>query len=120
MVSKRHADFRQKNFILSPVTLKATAVIMTKEFILQVLIITGVAIFYLFFTSRYFLSLRQNIIFTGKIKAFHLFMIWVVPFLWILILKALTKSAPGSYEIENKADAEPFSHYGNNMWTEVH
>ena len=43
-------------------------------------------------------------------------MIWIVPFIWALILKALSKSAPSSYEVENKKDPESFGGR-NTMWT---
>ena len=82
---------------------------MTSELIIWDLIICGIIIFYLIFTIRYFIVLRKNVIFVGKIKVFHLIMIWLIPFIWILILKSLTKSTPGSYEIENKAEPKPFS-----------
>ena len=36
-------------------------------------------------------------------------MIWIIPFIWILLLKSLTKSTPGSYEIKNKDNTKPFS-----------
>jgi hypothetical protein len=36
-------------------------------------------------------------------------MIWLIPFIWILILKSLTKSTPGSYEVKNKIEPKPFS-----------
>src|SRR5450631_4418134 len=39
----------------------------------------------------------------------HLVLIWLIPFLWILLLKALTKATPGSFEIENKESPIPFS-----------
>jgi hypothetical protein len=39
-------------------------------------------------------------------------MMWVVPFVWILVLKALTKSTPGSYEVEKKEEPQPLSKSG--------
>lgn len=82
---------------------------MAIKIILLDLIIFGIIIFYFVFTTRYFFEFKKNLIFTGKIKVFHLIMIWVIPFLWILILKCLTKDTPGSYEIENKSNPKPFS-----------
>ncbi|MES2848246.1 MAG: hypothetical protein V4685_04280 [Bacteroidota bacterium] len=82
---------------------------MTKQEIIQVFILSVIAIFYLIFTARYFFKLKTNIVFSGAVKTFHLIMIWIVPFLWILILKALTKTTPGSYEIEKKEEPKPFS-----------
>jgi len=40
-------------------------------------------------------------------------MIWLVPFIWILILKSLTPSTPGSYEIKDKGNSKPFSDNDN-------
>ena len=77
--------------------------------IIRDLIISGVLIFYLAFTVRYFLVFRKNIFFAGKVKVFHLIMMWLIPFIWILILKSITKSTPGSYEVENKEKSIPFS-----------
>ena len=82
---------------------------MTKESFIRLVILSGVIIFYFIFTIRFFYVFRKNIIFTGKVKLIHLIMIWLIPFLWILILKSLIKSSPGSYEVENKNDPEPFS-----------
>lgn len=37
-------------------------------------------------------------------------MIWLIPFIWIFILKSLLKNTPGSYEIKNKNhSSKPFS-----------
>ncbi len=44
-------------------------------------------------------------------------MIWFVPFIWGLLLTSLTKSTPGSHEVENKEDPQPFSKTGGTMWT---
>ena len=82
---------------------------MIKILIARDLIICGTIIFYFLFTIRYFLVFKKNVIFTGKIKAFHLVMMWLIPFIWILILQALTKSTPGSYQIEKKEAPIPFS-----------
>jgi len=55
------------------------------------------------------LSLKRTSLFAGNIKTFHLVMIWLIPFIWVFILKNLTKSAPGSYEVKNKNSSKPFS-----------
>jgi hypothetical protein len=82
---------------------------MTRQFIIQCILVSGAVIFYLVFTTRYFLSFKKNILFSGRVKNVNLVMMWVVPFIWVLLLKALTKSTPGSYEVEKKAEPEPFS-----------
>jgi hypothetical protein len=84
--------------------------IMSKEKIIRDIILALVFIFYLIYTIPYFLAFKKNpTIFAGKIKVFHLVMMWLIPFFWILILKSLTKSTPGSYEMEYKENPHPFS-----------
>jgi len=90
---------------------------MTKELIIRDLIIPLALIFYFIITIRYFLAFRKNVIFTGKIKAFHLVMIWLIPFIWILILKSLTTSNPGSFEIKKKDTSKAFSDNDNDAVT---
>ena len=66
-------------------------------------------LFYLIFTIRYALVFRNTIIFSGRLKTFHQIMIWLVPFFWILILQAMSKSAPCSWQVERKEDIKPHS-----------
>ena len=73
---------------------------------------------YLIFTIRYFRVLKKNIVFSNGARVFHLIMIWLVPFIWALLLKALTKSTPGSYEVEEKEESQPFSETGGTMWSQ--
>lgn len=82
---------------------------MTREtFIIDLIIFTSVT-FYFVFTIRYFFVFRKNVFFIGKLKTFHFIMIWLIPFIWIFILKSLTKRTPGSYEIKSKDASKPFS-----------
>ena len=90
---------------------------MTKETIIQGTIIIAFTIAYLIFTIRHFRILKKNIVFSPRVKVFHLIMIWLVPFVWALLLRGLTKSTPGSHEVEEKVDPEPFSKTGGTMWT---
>jgi hypothetical protein len=82
---------------------------MTKELIIRDLIICLALIVYFIITIRFYFDFKKEIIFTGKIKIFHLIMIWLIPFIWIVILKSLTKLAPGSYEVKSKNNANPYS-----------
>ena len=85
---------------------------MDKIIVIRVIILSVFVIAYLIFTIRNFQELKKNTIFTHRVKVFHLIMIWLIPFVWALLLKALSKSAPGSYEVEEKADPKPFSSDG--------
>jgi tryptophan-rich sensory protein len=82
---------------------------MTKELIIRDLIICLVLIVYFIITIRFYFNFKKEIIFTGKIKTFHLIMIWLIPFIWIVILKSLANSAPGSYEVKSKNNSKPYS-----------
>jgi hypothetical protein len=82
---------------------------MANALIIRYLLISATLIFYLVFTIRYFFVFRKNKIFTGGLKTFHLIMIWPIPFIWIFLLKSLTKFSPGSHEIKNTNNTKPFS-----------
>jgi hypothetical protein len=77
---------------------------IVKELIIIVAIIT-----YFIITLRYSFVLRKSVVLTGKIKTLHLVLIWLIPFVWIFILKTLIKRTPGSYEVEKKETPIPFS-----------
>ena len=81
---------------------------MTKEVVVKYSILFALILFYLIYTIRYSLVFKKNTIFSGRLKAFHFCMIWLIPFIWILLLKGFTKSTPGSHELEKKKDSDPF------------
>jgi hypothetical protein len=49
-------------------------------------------------------------------KTFHLILIWIIPFLWILLLKGFTKSTPGSHQMDVKQEPQPFSNLHEPAW----
>lgn len=65
-------------------------------------------LFYLIYTIRYTIVFTKNNFFTGRKKAFHLVMIWLIPFLWALLLKTVVKPIPGSYQIEQKKNSDEY------------
>lgn len=91
---------------------------MTNELIIKYSLGFAITIFYLQYTIRYSISFRTNLLFTGRLKTFHFFMMWLIPFFWILILKSLTKTTPGSYEIKNKKNPDSFTESGLGQWAE--
>jgi hypothetical protein len=90
---------------------------MPKQTIIQIIILSITFIGYLIFTTLYFISLQKEIIFSKRMKIIHCILIWFIPFVWIFLLKGLTKRTPGSYEIEPKEDPKPFLDDGGTMWT---
>lgn len=65
--------------------------------------------FYLFVTIRYSLKFSKSNLFPRKVKLLHFVMLWLIPFFWILLLKNLHKTMPGSHEVPQKEDPVPFS-----------
>ena len=90
---------------------------MEKLLAIRLGIISIIFICYFIFTFRYSRILRKSLLFTSKLRLFHMVMIWIIPFVWVLILIALSKQTPGSYEVENKIEPQPFSKTGGKMWT---
>jgi|GEM_PF-2506326 len=82
---------------------------MTIQIFIKYALAIVVAIIYFVYTIRFSKELKKNILFSKKLRVFHLLMIWLMPFLWIFVIKDFTKSAPGSYEIDEKKENEPFS-----------
>lgn len=84
---------------------------MTKE-ILPYGILFALLVVHLVYTTRFTMSFRKTLLFTGKVKNFHLLMIWLIPFCWIFLLNALMKSTPDSFEIKEKNNPESFTKRG--------
>ena len=45
-------------------------------------------------------------------KLIHNVLIWLIPFIWIMIIKAITKPTPGSYNFKKKDDEDTFYESG--------
>jgi len=50
---------------------------------------------------------KTNAHYSKRQKVFHLIFIWLVPFLWIFILKSLNKPTPGSHHYSAKRRENP-------------
>ncbi|CAN5418078.1 hypothetical protein BH10BAC2_BH10BAC2_18300 [soil metagenome] len=80
---------------------------MSSETIIKYLLLVTIVIIYIIYTIRYSIFFNKSILFSKPIKAFHLFMFWIIPFIWIFLIRSITKSTPGSHEIKKKQDNEP-------------
>ena len=73
----------------------------------------SVGAFYLYYTITYTLKFRKNKIYKGRLRVFHYLLFWLIPFVWIWLIKSLSEFHQGSHEIENKVDPISFGgHYG--------
>lgn len=60
-------------------------------------------IFYFLYTFRFaILFNRTDVFFSGKLKLIHNIGIWLVPFIWIALLKHLSKPTLGSHQYKKK------------------
>jgi len=84
--------------------------------ILEYSLFAALVICYIVYSFRFTRTFLKNIYFTGGIKTFHLFMIWLVPFLWIFIIKSVTKPTPGSGKFVDKASPESSTESGLGIW----
>jgi hypothetical protein len=80
---------------------------MPKETIIKYVCLIVLTIFYLAYTIKYSIAFSKSILFSKKLKALHIFLFFLIPFIWIILLKELSKSTPGSYEFPNKSDMQP-------------
>lgn len=73
------------------------------------ILITLLIIFYFVYTLKFSITFYNSLLFKGYIKAFHMMMFWIVPFIWIFLISNISKSTQGSYEIEKKEEPIPYS-----------
>jgi len=75
-----------------------------------------IVVFYVVYTLRFSLHFYKSILFNGLVKGFHLTMFWLVPFIWIYLVKNLIKPTPGSREFEHKESPESSTECGLGIW----
>lgn len=86
------------------------------KMVFKYLILTIIFVFYVVYTLRFSIVFRRNILFSGVIRTFHLIMFWLIPFVWIFILKSVMKSTPGSAHFPNKENPESSTESGLGIW----
>ena len=82
----------------------------------KIILLSIISIFYLIYTIRYLLLFNRKNYFTDRLKTFHIIMIWLVPFVWIILLKNLFKPTPGSGEFPDKKDPDSLTECGLGIW----
>ncbi|CAN5662076.1 hypothetical protein BH11BAC3_BH11BAC3_20810 [soil metagenome] len=87
---------------------------MAIKYLILTVLIAASLIYSLIYTVKF----RETKLFTGNVRTFHLVMIWLVPFIWIFILKSITKSTPGSHEFPDKNNSTTFTESGLGIWAD--
>jgi GT2 family glycosyltransferase len=66
----------------------------------------AVFLFYFIYTLLFAIKLhKSHTLFSRKIKLIHHILIWLIPFIWVILLKALLKPIPGSHKAKKEIDA---------------
>jgi len=84
--------------------------------IIKIAIVSIIGIIYIVYTIRYLIRFNQNKYFTGGLKIFHMVMIFLIPFIWIILLRNLFKPTPGSYHFIDKKDPDTLTESGLGIW----
>lgn len=76
-------------------------------------IIFGLLAFYIIWTLRFALDFNKTDAYFNKgPKLIHNVLIWLVPFVWIIVIKNITKQTPGSHNFKKKDDEDTFYESG--------
>ena len=71
----------------------------------MVYFLTALIIFYIAFTLRFQLLFNKTQTYFSKSQMIlQNILIWLIPFVWIIILKTLIAPTPGSHQAKRKAD----------------
>jgi hypothetical protein len=83
----------------------------------QEYILFALLLIYLVFTFLFAIKFRKKaMIYSPKQKRLHSILIWLIPFIWIILLKSLSKPTPGSHHYPNKKSDGGFDDNGMTSW----
>lgn len=69
-----------------------------------------ICVFYFLFTLRFAIVFnQQDVFFSGRLKLLHNIGIWLIPFIWIAVLKQLSKPTQGSHQYKRKKFGDDYS-----------
>ena len=69
--------------------------------------------FYVIWTLRFAIKFNQtDSYFDKRQRILHNILIWIVPFIWIGVIKTITKPTPGSQTFKKKQDDDSFYESG--------
>jgi hypothetical protein len=92
--------------------------LMETKLIARYVILCIIVLLYLVRTFRYALIFKNNTYFSGRKKIFHSIMIWLVPFLWINLLKSFLTPIYGSASYrKRKFDSTGYYESEIGIWT---
>ena len=85
-------------------------------------LLIGLLTVYILWTLNFVIKFNRTDKFFNKgQKIFHNILIWAIPFVWIIILKNITKPTPGSHNFKKTKDKRtkdksPFYESGIGIW----
>jgi hypothetical protein len=82
----------------------------------RIVLFSSIILAYLYWTIRFSIHFYRRKDFSGRLKAFHILMAWLVPFIWILLLNALFKPTSGSHRYADKKNPDSLAESGLGVW----
>jgi len=80
-------------------------------------ILFGLLTAYFIWTLRFAIKFnRTDVFYNKRQKLIHNVLIWVVPFIWIVILKIISEPTPGSANYKKTKDKGNFYESGIGIW----
>jgi hypothetical protein len=80
-------------------------------------LLIGLLLIYVLWTLRFAIKFNKTDVYFNKTqKLIHNILIWLAPFIWIMIIKTITKSTPGSANFKKTRDKGTFSESGIAFW----
>jgi len=77
----------------------------------------GLLAIYILWTLRFAIIFNKTDIYFNKgQKVLHNVLIWLIPFMWIMIIKTITKSTPKSTNYNKTKDKGTFYESGLGLW----
>ena len=76
-----------------------------------------VFVIYFIYTLNFAIKFnRMNTIFSDNQKLIHNFLIWIIPFFWIMVIKTTLKPTPGSSKFKKSKQDAGFYESGIGIW----
>ncbi|GHN01647.1 hypothetical protein WSM22_31360 [Cytophagales bacterium WSM2-2] len=77
----------------------------------------GLIAIYVLWTLKFVITFNKTDIYFNKgQKIIHNILIWLIPFIWIIIIKTITKATPGSANYNKTKGGGTFSESGLGLW----
>lgn len=79
------------------------------------LLITALSIYFIY-TLNFAIQFNKTTVFNKNQKLIHNFLIWIIPFFWIIVVKSMIAPTPGSDKLKKTKSKGRFYESGIGIW----